>query len=245
MEFNMLRIIRNLSPMFCLSATLVWSLPTIAEPLDDARAAIHSGEHAKAMAIYEALAREGNAKAEFNLGQMYINGDGVQQDVPQAVKWYRLSADHGYSEAQYTLGALHFRRYAALPSDLEAIDWYRRAADQGHLRSQLNLGDLYFKGEVVPQDISMALGWYRLAASQGNGDAQHQLGVIYANGVGVDKDVVKGCMWFLLAADNAEPRHRARTGKLLNFTAAGMTAEQLEEARSLARHCTERGFKDC
>jgi len=229
-----------------LALVLAMASPAIyAETLQDGQAAALAGDYPRALGIFTMLANEGNAKAEYNLGQMYISGDGVPQDVSEAQNWYRRSAEHGFSEAQYTLGALHFRRIAALKSNEEAVEWYRKAAEQGHARSQLNLGDLYFKGEIVPQDVNTAVGWYRRAAEQGNGEAQHQLGVLYANGEGIAKDAVKGYMWLLLAVGTAEPRHRVRMGKILNFTAAGLTPEQVEEARNLARRCLDNAFKGC
>jgi TPR repeat protein len=215
------------------------------ETLQDAQAAIQAGDKVRALGIYTMLAQEGNAKAEYNLGQMYISGDGVPQDVETAQNWYRRSAEHGYSEAQYTLGALHFRQVVALKSHEEAVDWYRKAAEQGHARSQLNLGDLYFKGEVVQQDVPTALEWYRKAAGQGNGEAQHHLGVIYANGEGVNKDPVTGFMWLTLAAENAEPRNRMRTAKILRFTETTLTPAQVEEARARAERCKEGSYKQC
>lgn len=238
--------------MNCRKLLLVWTLAlsgiasaATTETLKDAQEAIQAGDKLRALGIYTMLADEGNAKAEYNLGQMYIGGDGVQQDVGEAQKWYRRSAEHGFVEAQYTLGALHFRRIAALQSHEEAIAWYRKAAEQGHARSQLNLGDLYFKGELVPQDVIAALDWYRRAAGQGNGEAQHHLGTIYANGEGVAKDTVQGLMWLMLAAENAEPRQQMRTARLLRFTQAGMTPAQIEEARERAVQCKERQYKAC
>jgi hypothetical protein len=38
-------------------------------------------------------AEAGDAEAQFNLGVMYRNGNGVSQDDAEAVRWYRLSAD--------------------------------------------------------------------------------------------------------------------------------------------------------
>jgi len=34
-------------------------------------------------------AERGNAQAQFSLGRMYDNGQGVRQDYAEAVKWYR------------------------------------------------------------------------------------------------------------------------------------------------------------
>jgi hypothetical protein len=38
---------------------------------------------------------------------------------------------------------------------------------------------------------------------------------------------------------------RLKRNKILNFTAASMTPEQLEEARMRARQCSDRQFKGC
>ena len=53
------------------------------------------------------LAEAGYDVAQFNLGVMYDNGQGVLQDYKEAVKWYRLAAEQGYADAQYNLGVMY------------------------------------------------------------------------------------------------------------------------------------------
>ena len=52
-------------------------------------------------------AEQGDATAQYNLGVMYANGEGVIQDYKQAVKWFRLSAEQGNASAQYNLGVMY------------------------------------------------------------------------------------------------------------------------------------------
>ena len=52
-------------------------------------------------------AAKGEAAAQFNLGVMYANGQGVTQDYAEAVRWYRKAADQGYAAAQFNLGLLY------------------------------------------------------------------------------------------------------------------------------------------
>ena len=52
-----------------------------------------------------ALAEQGDATAQFNLGIMYDNGRGVPQDDAEAVRWYRLAADRGHATARFNLMA--------------------------------------------------------------------------------------------------------------------------------------------
>ncbi len=55
---------------------------------------------------YRLAAEQGNAYAQFNLGFMYDNGQGVPKDYKTAVKWYRLAAKQRYAPAQYNLERL-------------------------------------------------------------------------------------------------------------------------------------------
>ena len=62
-----------------------------------------AGDYATALQEWRPLAEQGYASAQYNLGQMYTNGEGVPQDYTEAVKWYRLAAEQGYADAQTNL----------------------------------------------------------------------------------------------------------------------------------------------
>ena len=48
-----------------------------------------------------------SASAQYYLGNMYDNGQGVLQDYSKTVKWYRLSAKQGDADAQNNLGVMY------------------------------------------------------------------------------------------------------------------------------------------
>ena len=123
------------------------------------------------------LAEQGDADAQFNLGVMYANGEGVPQDEAEAVRWYRLSADQGNAFAQYDLGFRYAIGLGVPQDEAEAVRWYRLSADQGNADAQYNLGFSYSIGLGIPQDEAEAVRWYRLSADQGNASAQYSLGV--------------------------------------------------------------------
>ena len=104
-------------------------------------------------------AESGDADAQNNLGGMYDNGQGVPQDVAEAVKWYRLAADQGYAMAQYNLGVMYDNGQGVPQDDAEALKWYRLAADQGQADAQFNLGVMYYNGQGVPKDLIEAYAW--------------------------------------------------------------------------------------
>ena len=66
-----------------------------AGPFDDALAAAKRGDHATAFRLWRPLADQGNAHAQFNLGVMYDNGQGVPQNHVQAHKWFNLAGAGG------------------------------------------------------------------------------------------------------------------------------------------------------
>ena len=45
-------------------------------------------------------------RAQFNLGLMYHEVQGVPQDYKEAIKYFRLSAEQGNADAQMVLDAL-------------------------------------------------------------------------------------------------------------------------------------------
>ena len=56
---------------------------------------------------YRKAADQGIAEAQFNLGVMYRDGQGVTQDYAEAVKWFRKAADQGNADAQFNLGVMY------------------------------------------------------------------------------------------------------------------------------------------
>ena len=49
------------------------------------------------VAELQAKADQGVASAQFNLGLIYLEGQGVPQDGAEAVRWYRLAAEQGHA----------------------------------------------------------------------------------------------------------------------------------------------------
>ena len=52
-------------------------------------------------------AEAGNAEAQFELGLMHHEGQGVPQDYAEARRWYEKAAAQGHAEAQCGLGVLY------------------------------------------------------------------------------------------------------------------------------------------
>jgi len=140
----------------------------LADPFDDAVAALQRSDYKTALSGFRELADQGDAKAQYNLGVMYADGQGVPQDYKQAVEWFRKAADQGDANAQYNVGFMYYNGQGVTQSYKEAAKWYRKAADQGDASAQHNLGLMYDMGQGVPKDFVTAYMWFILASVDGD-----------------------------------------------------------------------------
>ena len=139
-------------------------------------------------------------EAQYNLGCMYADGEGVAQDNAQAARWHRLAAEQGHKRAQYNLGVLHRDGTGVAQDRAEAARWCRKAAEQGHAKAQFNLGNMCRDGIGVEQDHAEAVRWCRKAAEQGHVGAQCNLGARHTQGLGTPPDLRRAAEWFRKAA---------------------------------------------
>jgi TPR repeat protein len=120
-------------------------------------------------------AADGNlAWAQYNLGLLYHNGEGVGPDDAEAAHWYRLAATQGFADAQQALADLFYLGQGVQRSYTQAAAWYRKAADQGNAKAQYQLGHLYETGLGVERDYTQYRYWTRQAAQQGHHEAQKE-----------------------------------------------------------------------
>jgi uncharacterized protein len=78
-----------------------------------------------------AKASLGDAAAQFNIGVMYYEGQGVQQDYNQAAAWYRKAAGQGHAKAQFNLGVI-YKKGQGVPQDYaQAYMWVNLGAAKG------------------------------------------------------------------------------------------------------------------
>ncbi len=76
-------------------------------------------------------AQRGDSWAQFNLGLLYKQGEGVKQDYTEAIRWFYKSADQDQAEAWYEIGAMFALGLGVGQDYNEAFDWYQKAAEQG------------------------------------------------------------------------------------------------------------------
>ena len=127
---------------------------------------------AEAAKWYRLAAEQKIAAAQFNLGILYSEGEGVKQSQPEAAKWLRLAAEQGIAKAQSALGVVYYIGKGIEQNHAEAAKWFRLAAEQEIDRAQFNLGILYRNGEGVAQSYSEAYIWFSLASTGNDPEAR-------------------------------------------------------------------------
>ncbi|MCT7541894.1 tetratricopeptide repeat protein, partial [Aliarcobacter cryaerophilus] len=75
--------------------------------LDEGVEAFEKGDYKTALIIFEDLASKNDAEAQYGLGFLYYNGQGVIQDYKKAKEWYEKAAAQSFAAAQYNLGFMY------------------------------------------------------------------------------------------------------------------------------------------
>lgn len=105
-----------------------------------AQLAYKSKDYGKAFQLYKSLAEQGDADSEYTLGTLYLEGQGVEKNEGEAVKWIQKATLDGSADAQYHLGLMYKLGAAGLPRDrAKAKENFEKAAAQGHFKAKEQL----------------------------------------------------------------------------------------------------------
>ena len=162
---------------------------------NQAVAEYENGNYVEAAKDFREMAEQGDVLAQYYLGAMYYQGQGLTHDYRKAAVWLTKAANQGHLDAQYQLGRMYYIGRGFSRDRAKAAVWYRKAAEQGNAGAQSDLGAMYLYGEGVRKDFKQAAKWYRKAAEQGSEFALNELSQMYYIGRGVPKDYIEGAKW--------------------------------------------------
>jgi len=111
--------------------TLLVGTPAFSADFQKGMTAARSGDYATALREWTPLAKQGYARAQYFMGVMYADGQGVLQDYKTAVKWYRLAAEQGDAVAQSNLGTMYDKGQGVLQDYVRAHMWFNIASISG------------------------------------------------------------------------------------------------------------------
>jgi uncharacterized protein len=165
-------------------------------------------------------AEGGHPIAQWKLGRMYANGDGVTQDDLRAFEYFsRIANAHAEDNPSAPQSAIVANAFVALgryylngipnstiKSDPErAREMFSYAASYfGNADAQYDLARLYLQGVGTSRDdFRYGARWLGLAAQKGQHEAQALLGQMLFNGDQLPRQAARGLMWLTLARDAA------------------------------------------
>lgn len=92
-------MIRNGLLTLAILAALAAPAPTMAQSIEDGFSALEAGNYEQAYEILHRHALDGDATAQFMVGELYLWGNGVEEDFDEHVRWIRLAAEQGHAQA--------------------------------------------------------------------------------------------------------------------------------------------------
>lgn len=191
------------------------------EALRSGTQALRAGHPQEAVNELEYAADQGVPAAQWKLGRMYADGDGVPKNTLRAFEYFsRLTKAHGddapdtpqarfvanafVSLGQYYLQGIPDSAVKPDPDRAREMYWYAASyfADPD---AQYNLGRLYLDHNSAARDPRQAAKWLGLAARKGQYQAQALLGAMLFKGDDLSRQAALGLFWLTLAKDGAGP----------------------------------------
>jgi uncharacterized protein len=165
-------------------------------------------------------AEGGHPIAQWKLGRMYADGNGVAQDDLRAFEYFsRIVGAHAEDSPSAPQAAIVANAFVALgryylngiPNSKVAADPERAremfsyaASYFGNADAQYDLARLYLKTpDASRDDFRYGARWLGLAAQKGQHQAQAMLGQMLFAGDRLPRQAARGLMWLTLARDNA------------------------------------------
>ena len=106
-----------------------------------------------------------NRQAQYNIGLLYRNGQGVKKDNKFAFDWFLRAANQNHPGALRFIGLMHMEGNGNLSttvgSQISAFNYFSKALKQGDTLSGLYIGNMYKEGKGgVTKNLDTAKGYY-------------------------------------------------------------------------------------
>ena len=147
------------------------------------------------MKWYTVAANKGMATAQCNLGEIYLNGKGIPQDINAAAYWFEKAAKRDYYYAKHMLNAIE--------------DYFT----DGY--GNYTLADRYFEGKGVPQNYDFAFKLYNEDVNNYSPHSAFKIGVMYEKGFGTTKNLDSALLFYTNSAENGDSCGQLNLGIML------------------------------
>ncbi|MGH8381383.1 tetratricopeptide repeat protein [Pseudomonas sp.] len=94
----------------------------------------------QALATCQQAAQDGDAQAQYELGEFYYEGTNTPRDLKQALSYFEQASLQGHAQAQYRLGTMFFKGEGVAANNIQAYIVLKMAAVNG-AEEALDLAD--------------------------------------------------------------------------------------------------------
>ena len=168
-------------------------------------------DYQKAMHLLLLEANCGNGYACYDVGRMYLLGQGCEENEEEAQRWFRVALEAFHTAEQmaenpgylrYRIGKCHANGHGTEQNYGDSAKWFRQAVDENNPFAAYALGGQYLRGQGVEQSDTEAYKLFRMAAThknQPNAYAQYQLGRMCREGIGTEINPQDAENWYAKA----------------------------------------------
>lgn len=181
----------------------------------------------QALTLLEKAYHSGSMEAAYYLGEMYRQGNGVEQNNVISCNYYQKSAEGGNKKAYIKAGTCHIPDTRDGEGFKETFTWYKKASEELK-ESDLDetekkdlykkLGFMYYAGKGTLRDWSEAAKWFEKAADMGDAYSQGGLALLYYSGDGILTDKKKARYWAEKAAVQGDMIGEQVLGMLFQYS---------------------------
>jgi TPR repeat protein len=151
-------------------------------------------------------ARENIVDAQALLGQILLDGTGIERDPALALQWFQIAASNGHSMARNMLGRCFEHGWGCAADPIKAAENYHLAAEAGLDWGLYNFANLLGTGRGVKEDQTRAITLYRQAAEMGHAKSMNLLGRYLEDGRFCEADLPAAYDWYRRSAEGGDFR---------------------------------------
>lgn len=153
------------------------------EPIDDP-------DIKKAIFYWQRGAEAGEIQSLFRLGELYIEGKGINQNIYLGISMLRQSAKGGYSLALQSLGIMYYKGLNGIPKNIRAsLPYFTQAIKDKRWPKLLSesfhyIGEIYYFGieGFIDPNYKTALQYFGLSDRYGYAESSYFIASIYIEG---------------------------------------------------------------
>jgi len=192
-----------------------------------------------------------DANAQFELAEMYFDGEGIDENKGLAIQLLQKSANLNNRNAQNLLGYIYGEGDGTTVDIDKGIFWIKKAVENQSPIATRNLSNAYLAGLGVERNMKMAIKLQKKAAELGDKESQYMHGLyLFDNELG-QKNIEEGKKWIQKAANQGHPDAQYRIGLeyfskikdtgILNTTQTVNNAANVGLAIKWLTHSSEQG----